>query len=71
MTGNKWYFLCGRWFSKHEDDGQIEREIPASNEDGIACLPMVRYKILVTTGKLKGKFSRQNFFFPTHAQKQK
>ena len=23
--GMKWYFSCGRWLDKGEDDGQIER----------------------------------------------
>jgi hypothetical protein len=25
----EWYFLCGKWLAKDEDDGQIEREIAA------------------------------------------
>jgi hypothetical protein len=50
----KYYFLCGRWLAKDEDDGQIEREIPASNEDGIASLPLTTYKITVHTGDRRG-----------------
>lgn len=46
----KWYFLCGRWLSKSEDDGQITREIPASGEDGKTYDPLVTYKITVVTG---------------------
>lgn len=33
-TQEQSYFLCGRWFSKNEDDNAIVREIPASNKDG-------------------------------------
>ena len=25
--GKRWYFPCGRWLDKGEDDGQIEREL--------------------------------------------
>jgi hypothetical protein len=53
-TGKKTYFLCGRWLAKDEEDGQIEREIPASSEDGRASLPLARYTIKVITGKPKG-----------------
>ncbi|XP_033108148.1 polycystic kidney disease 1-related protein-like isoform X2 [Anneissia japonica] len=28
LSGQKWYFICERWFAVEEDDGNIEREIP-------------------------------------------
>ena len=50
----KTYFLCGRWFDKGEDDGEIQRELPASNEDGTTYLPIAHYKIAVITGDRRG-----------------
>jgi hypothetical protein len=44
------FFLNGRWLDKGEDDGKIEREIAASEKDGVASLPIIRYKVAVTTG---------------------
>jgi hypothetical protein len=38
LTGQQFAFLCGRWLDKHEDDGQIVREIPVS-ADGVASQP--------------------------------
>jgi len=48
--GKKWFFLCGRWLSKGEDDGAIIRDIPASGEDGKTYAPLANYKISVITG---------------------
>lgn len=48
------FFLCGRWLDKSEDDGQIVREIPASNKDGVTFAPLSTYKIEVTTGNRRG-----------------
>jgi len=53
-TEQKWFFLCGKWLAKNEEDGLIEREIPAGTEDGQTTMPMVNYKILVTTGDRRG-----------------
>jgi hypothetical protein len=49
QTKKDYYFLCGRWLSKSEDDGEIVREIAASDKDGVSCLPLSRYKISVLT----------------------
>ncbi len=27
INGQKWYFICERWFAVEEDDGKIEREL--------------------------------------------
>ncbi len=50
----EWYFLCGRWLDKGEDDGLISRELVASEQDGVASSPLVRYKVEVTTGDRRG-----------------
>ncbi|XP_071488265.1 polycystin-1-like protein 1 [Diadema antillarum] len=34
LTGNKWFFICERWFAVEEDDGKIERELKVV-EDGV------------------------------------
>jgi len=61
-TETKWFFLSGKWFAKDEEDGAIEREIPASNADGVASLPMITYKVLVTTGDRRGAGTDANVF---------
>ena len=45
ISGQQWVFLCGRWLDKHEDDGQIVRELPAS-QDGVASLPRMYFILL-------------------------
>ena len=60
-SDQSWYFLCGKWLDSDEDDKQIVREIPAT-EDGQASLPLVTYQIKVTTGNWKQvKFFWQGF----------
>ncbi|XP_063964557.1 polycystin-1-like protein 1 [Lytechinus pictus] len=34
LTGQKWFFICERWFAVEEDDGKIERELLVV-EDGV------------------------------------
>ncbi len=53
-TGKQYFFLCGKWFDKSEDDGAIEREIAASDADGVACLPSTYYKVTAITGDRRG-----------------
>jgi hypothetical protein len=53
-TGAQFFFLHGRWLAKDEDDGQIEREIPAQDKDGRASAPMITYKVSVLTGDRHG-----------------
>jgi len=63
LSNNKnYYFLCGRWLSKGEDDGAIERELPASSEDGQASQPLTKYSIAVTTGNVRGAGTDANVF---------
>jgi hypothetical protein len=49
-TNTEAFFLHGRWLAKDEDDGEIEREIPASNKDGQTYAPLTYYKITTVTG---------------------
>merc|ERR1712054_622501 len=42
-----WYALCGRWFSENEDDGALQRELPAGSEDGEASLPIIDYTVTI------------------------
>jgi hypothetical protein len=53
-THVQYYFLCGKWLDKSQDDKQIIREIPASNKDGVSSLPLSTYKVEVTTGNRRG-----------------
>ncbi len=53
-TKQEWYFLCGRWLAKDEDDGKTERELVARDKDGIATEPMLTYRITVFTGDRRG-----------------
>jgi hypothetical protein len=48
-----YFFLVGRWLDKGEDDGKIEREIQASEKDGVSSQPLIRYNVAVTTGEKK------------------
>jgi hypothetical protein len=61
-SSQKWFFLIGKWFDKKEEDGAIVREIPASTEDGVACAPLVRYKVSVITGDRPGAGTDANVF---------
>ena len=51
-----YFFLIGRLFATYEDDKQIVREIPASNqnENGVCTLPLITYKVEVLTGDRRG-----------------
>ncbi len=53
-AGKQWYFSCGRWLDKGEDDGLIERDLPASQVEGESLSPLINYRITVTTGDQRG-----------------
>ncbi|KAH3761318.1 hypothetical protein Pelo_6863 [Pelomyxa schiedti] len=59
---NTWYFLCGKWLSKHDDDHLIERELPALSTDGVASLPLMRYRVTTVTGDRRGAGTDANIF---------
>ncbi len=61
-TNKQWFFLCGKWLAKDEDDGQIERELSASDKDGTSCAPMSKYLIAVKTGDIRGAGTDANVF---------
>jgi hypothetical protein len=55
-----WFFLCGKWFDKKEG---LSKEIPASTQDGVCSLPLVKYKISVTTGTILPFFFKNRDVF--------
>jgi hypothetical protein len=65
----QYFFLCGRWLAKNEDDGKIEREIPASNKDGQTYAPMVSYRVTTITGDRRGAGTDANVFIQVFGDK--
>ncbi|KAH3714459.1 lipoxygenase-like protein [Pelomyxa schiedti] len=61
-SGSTWYFLCGKWLSKHEEDKLIERELDALTADGVASLPLMRYRVTTVTGDRRGAGTDANIF---------
>lgn len=59
-TGDNYYFPCGKWFDKKEDDGQIERILPAAKPDPNAVNCM--YKVTVYTSDMKFAGTDANVF---------
>ena len=57
-----WYCLCGHWLASDEEDGAIQRELPAGAEDGTASLPIVDYTVKVVTGDRRGAGTNANVF---------
>jgi hypothetical protein len=53
-TQEKWFFNCGKWLAKGEDDGLIERELPAEKE-GADPIPILSYKVSAITGNYGNK----------------
>jgi hypothetical protein len=60
--------LCGKWLAKDEDDHLIVRELPASNKDGVASLPMVNYKVSILTGDRKGAGTNANIHLTVYGK---
>jgi hypothetical protein len=54
-----WYFLYGNWI---DDKNGLSRDIPASGQDGVACLPIVKYTVDVTTGDRRGAGTDANVY---------
>eukprot|EP01119_Soliformovum_irregulare_P003103 TRINITY_DN133_c0_g1_i3.p1 TRINITY_DN133_c0_g1~~TRINITY_DN133_c0_g1_i3.p1 ORF type:complete len:710 (+),score=244.05 TRINITY_DN133_c0_g1_i3:779-2908(+) len=61
--------MCGRWLDKGQDDGKIEREIFAKEEDGVASSPLVGYKVEVTTADRKGAGTDANVSMTLYGKK--
>jgi len=60
--------LCGRWLSKNEDDKQIERELAASDQDGVASAPLSKYTVSIKTGSIRGAGTDANVFIILYGQ---
>ncbi|XP_062503862.1 lipoxygenase homology domain-containing protein 1-like isoform X2 [Corticium candelabrum] len=52
-TKERFLFHCQRWLDRTEDDGEIVRELAAEG-NGITPLPVVKYDVMVYTGKKRG-----------------
>jgi len=72
--GESWYFPCGRWLTKDEDDGQILREILVVKSDVTTYAPLVMYKVTVLTGDVPGNGTNAAVFMtligPNNSQSQ-
>uniref|UniRef100_A0A3Q2QDK8 Lipoxygenase homology PLAT domains 1 n=1 Tax=Fundulus heteroclitus TaxID=8078 RepID=A0A3Q2QDK8_FUNHE len=75
-------FPCDRWLSKHDDDGQIMRELACANNDCLDLNEKTKYEICVTTGDteetkenawiiLEGKKCRSKEFVMENSSKKK
>ena len=47
--------MAGRWIDKDKEDGKTTIDIYPNETDGQASLPLITYKIIVTTGDRRGK----------------
>eukprot|EP01121_Diplochlamys_sp_Union-15-3_P013545 TRINITY_DN4215_c0_g1_i1.p1 TRINITY_DN4215_c0_g1~~TRINITY_DN4215_c0_g1_i1.p1 ORF type:complete len:964 (-),score=265.67 TRINITY_DN4215_c0_g1_i1:44-2935(-) len=68
-TGEEWFFICGRWLASDEDDGQIVREISSSMEDGQGVLPLLPYRITVSTADRRGAGTSADVFIVVYGDK--
>lgn len=59
-SGKEYYFLCGHWLSKDEEDGTIVRELEASEMDGEASSPLITYRVTTVTGDRRGAGTSAN-----------
>jgi hypothetical protein len=60
-TKEYFIFHCGRWLDRQKDDGEVLRELPAEG-DGVVPLPVVKYEVMVHTGKRFGAGTDANVF---------
>ncbi|KAJ8405697.1 hypothetical protein AAFF_G00316770 [Aldrovandia affinis] len=54
LTKEKFNFHCARWLDINEDDNEIIRELPATGEHASTPLPLIKYRVTVSTGKFGG-----------------
>ena len=47
---SKWFFGCGHWLARDQEDGSIVREMSATDQSGFSLLPIETYTVTVTTG---------------------
>lgn len=60
-SGKEYFFLVGKWLDAGEGDRKIVRDIAAQSKDGVAVLPIAKYRLIITTGTKKGAGSDANF----------
>lgn len=69
-TGARYLFPCNKWFSKSDDDFQIERDLyPAASLDSKPAVPENVYTISVTTSDIKGAGTDANVFIVIYGTK--
>ena len=66
-TGVSYFFPCGKWFDKGEDDRQIERILPVAPRDAKSLKGP--YKITVHTSHMKFAGTDANVFIDIHGEK--
>ena len=69
ISKKKWFFLCGKWLDKSSGDRVIQRDIVATNEDGVASLPLVLFSVQILTGTLRGAGTDANVFVTIEGDK--
>lgn len=66
----EYLFNCSRWLDKHEDDGQIIRDLaPAAEGTEPATIKVVRYKVSVRTADKRGAGTDAHVFLILHGDK--
>ncbi|XP_059505870.1 lipoxygenase homology domain-containing protein 1 [Stegostoma tigrinum] len=62
LTKEKYSFKCGRWLDINEDDNEIIRELPAEGDCVDEVQPLVKYRVIIYTGKVGGSGTDANVF---------
>ncbi|XP_043570379.1 lipoxygenase homology domain-containing protein 1-like [Chiloscyllium plagiosum] len=62
LTKEKYNFKCGRWLDINEDDNEIIRELPAEGDCVDEVQPLVKYRVIIYTGKVGGSGTDANVF---------
>ncbi len=63
-TGVSYFFPCGRWFDKKEEDGATERLLPVAPKDPKGG--KAQYKVSVYTSDIKFAGTDANVFIEVH-----
>ena len=63
--GKTFEFICGRWLSKNEDDGKIERELLLDGKESIFV-----HNIAVKTGDERGAGTNSKVWIELYDEKQ-
>ncbi|XP_056097903.1 lipoxygenase homology domain-containing protein 1 isoform X1 [Rhinichthys klamathensis goyatoka] len=54
LTKETYKFPCERWLDTNEDDNEVVRELPATGELIPEPLPVIKYRVTVSTGNVSG-----------------